>query len=146
MNALRSKIENLSKARAGFTIIELMIVVMILVILTSFAMPLLFKYRAQTIQSEARVLMSGVYTSQIAYYGENSIFSADPSILNFDPVEDTKFYKDWYIFTYPIGVNDHFIATCSTNLDTDDFRDVWELTDAERNPTNLFNDLNDTGP
>ncbi len=146
MKALKSKIVNLSKAGAGFTLIELMIVVMILVILTSFAMPLLFKYRAQTIQSEARVLMSGVYTSQIAYYGENSIFSSDPNILNFDPVRDTKFYKEWYIFTYPIDVNDHFIATCSTNLDTDAFRDVWELTDAERNPLNLFNDLNDTGP
>ena len=130
------------KSDGGFTLIELMVVVMILTILASFAIPLFLRYRSQSMQSEARVLLSGVYTSEIAYYGEFSEFSVDPEVLTFDPIMDTKFYDEWYINTYTLD-GEHFIVTCSANIDVDVFRDRWILTDNDRQPWNNWDDIND---
>ena len=128
----------------GFTLIELMVVVMIITILASFAIPLFLRYRAQSMQSEARVLLSGVYTSEIAYYGEFSEFSVDPEVLTFDPIMDTKFYQKWYINTYTdLSASEHFIVTCSANIDPDVFRDRWILTDNDRQPWNNWDDIAD---
>jgi prepilin-type N-terminal cleavage/methylation domain-containing protein len=130
----------------GFTLIELMVVTMILAIITSFAIPLFLRYRSQTMQSEARVLLNGVWTSEIAYYGEFSEFSVDPEVLTFDPILDTKFYRDWYIneYTDPGDNSHHFIVTCSANIDTDVFRDRWIVTDNDRQPWNNWDDISDS--
>ncbi|MBN1883668.1 MAG: prepilin-type N-terminal cleavage/methylation domain-containing protein [Deltaproteobacteria bacterium] len=129
----------------GFTIIELMVVVMILFIITSFAIPVFLKYRSQSMQSEARVLLSGTYTSEIAYYGEFSEFSTEPEVLNFDPIMDPKYYNDWYVNEYvnPMDGSHHFIVTCSANIDPDVFRDRWIIMDYNREPWNNWDDVND---
>jgi prepilin-type N-terminal cleavage/methylation domain-containing protein len=143
MKILRKRL--IGKGDKGFTLVELMVVVMILTILASFAIPLFLRYRSQSMQSEARVLLSGVYTSEIAYYGEFSEFSVDPDILNFDPIMDPKFYQDWYIneYTNLMDGSHHFIVTCSANIDPDVFRDRWILMDYDRNPWNNWDDISD---
>lgn len=132
------------KSDRGFTLVELMVVVMILTILASFAIPMFLRYRSQSMQSEARVLLSGAYTSEIAYYGEFSEFSVDPEVLSFDPIMDPKFYDNWYVLAYEDGnQSERFLVTCSANLDPDVFRDRWIVTDKDRNPWNNWDDIND---
>lgn len=134
--------------RSGFTLIELMIVVMILTILCSFALPLYVNYKAGAMQSEARVLLEGLWTSEISYYSDKSIYTNDYTFLGGDPRDDSKYYKNWDLIAYPAASPQNFVATCSTNLDRDVFMDSWlvssdtTLTSGEK-LVNTFNDVQD---
>ena len=134
--------------RGGFTLIELMIVVMILTILASFAIPLYVNYKAGAMQSEARVLLEGIWTSEISYYSDKSVYSDNYQLLGTNPVNDSKFYKNWDLFVYPAATLQNFVATCSTNLDRDIFLDSWmvasdtSLTSGQK-IVNTFNDVQD---
>ncbi|MBN1880670.1 MAG: prepilin-type N-terminal cleavage/methylation domain-containing protein [Deltaproteobacteria bacterium] len=128
--------------RLGFTLIELMITVAIIAILAAIAIPSFMLLQAKSKQSEARILMSGVFNAEIAYYAENSEFTGDFSVLNFQPASDPKYYKNWYLNIN--GEPDHFTATCSANIDRDTDWDVWIITERNREPWNQFNDLRNT--
>ncbi len=62
------------QGQKGFTLIELMIVVAIIGILAAIAIPNFLSYQAKARQSEAKVNLSGVYVSQVAFYGERGGF------------------------------------------------------------------------
>lgn len=136
---MKTFVKKIFRGKRGFTLIELMIMVMIVAILTSFALPVFFKYRSQSMQSEATILLASIWTNEVSHFGEKSEFSMDDSVLSFNPILDPKFYKNWYINVYDDGL--HFIATCSTNLDNDVFLDTWSVTDTDKAPHNLFNDI-----
>ena len=141
---MKNLIKKVFKAKGGFTLVELMIIVMIVTILASFALPVFFRYRSQSMQTEAKILLNGLWTSELAHYGEKSEFSMEDSVTNFNQEEEPKFYKNWYIMVYDDGL--HFIATCSSNLDDDAFLDVWRITDIDREPVNAFDDVRNIGP
>ena len=147
MNTCQKK-KSLRGNRRGFTLIELMIVVMILAILASFAIPLYVNYKAGAMQSEARVLLESIWTSEISYYSDKSIYTEDYTLLGTNPVNDSKFYKNWDLFVYPAATLQNFVATCSTNLDRDIFLDSWlvsndETVTAGDKIINTFNDVQD---
>lgn len=140
------------RKRGGFTLIELMITVMVLTILASFAIPLYINYKSGAMQSEARVLLEGIWTSEISYYSDKSVYTDNYTLLGTDPTTDSKFYKNWDIFVYMAPTFQDFVATCSTNLDSDIFLDSWivssdiSLTSGEK-IFNSFNDVRDSsGP
>lgn len=56
--------------KRGFTLIELMIVVAIIGILAAIAIPNFLKFQAKSRQSEAKSNLSGIATSEIAYFAE----------------------------------------------------------------------------
>jgi type IV pilus assembly protein PilA len=64
----------------GFTLIELMIVVAIIGILASLAIPNFLKFQAKAKQSEAKTNLKGIYTAEIAHFGEQNRYG------NFDMV------------------------------------------------------------
>ncbi len=136
------------RKRDGFTLIELMIIVMIIAILASFAIPLYVNYKAGAMQSEARVLLEGVWTGEISYYSDKSVYTDNYTLLGSNPVTSSKFYKNWDLFVYPPLTLQDFIATCSTNLDGDVFLDSWivssdtTLTSGEK-ILNTFSDVQD---
>lgn len=64
------------KNKKGFTLIELMIVVAIIGILAAIAIPSFLKYQARSRQSESKVNLKGIFTSETAYFAENSVYTA----------------------------------------------------------------------
>ena len=60
--------------QAGFSLVELMVVVGIIGILAAIAVPKLQQFTAKSKQSEARVNLKSIHTMQQAYYTENTTF------------------------------------------------------------------------
>ena len=63
------------KANAGFTLIELMIVVAIIGILAAIAIPNFMTYQAKAKQSEAKVGLGGIFTTATSFFAENNTYT-----------------------------------------------------------------------
>ncbi len=70
--------------RKGFTLIELMIVVAIIGILAAIAIPNFLKFQCKAKTSEAREMLKGVYTANVAYQGETDYFTNDMYLFGLD--------------------------------------------------------------
>ena len=73
------------KNKKGFTLIELMIVVAIIGILAAIAIPDFLKFQAKAKQSEAKTNLGAVFTTQVAYFGENNTYSTMFSMIHWEP-------------------------------------------------------------
>jgi prepilin-type N-terminal cleavage/methylation domain-containing protein len=58
----------------GFTLIELMIVVVIVGLLAAFAIPNFLRYRAQAMQAEARSNLGTIFVGELSFYTEHKEF------------------------------------------------------------------------
>ena len=72
------------RAAAGFTLIELMVVVAIIGILVAVAVPNFMRYVYKARRSEAFVALKTVHDLQVGYYGENAEYSDSFDQLGFD--------------------------------------------------------------
>ena len=89
--------------------------------------------------SEARTILSGIYTAEEAYFAEMNTYSISTDETGFEPASEPKYYK-WNV----LYVDDYgFLAVCWGNLDEDPFIDVWIGHEDDREPFHLFDDLND---
>lgn len=114
-----SKFQN----RKGFTLIELMIVVVIIGILAALAIPRFMQATTKSKQSEAKGILKQIYTMEQAYRQENDVYMAD---LNTIGVEIPVGAKYDYVVVVDGGTG--FTATATaTTLDDDDTEDVWEI-------------------
>jgi type IV pilus assembly protein PilA len=73
------------KSQKGFTLIELMIVVAIIGILAAIAIPNFLSYQARARQSEARVNLAGLYTSEVSYFGIQNTYTTDLVAVGYSP-------------------------------------------------------------
>jgi type IV pilus assembly protein PilE len=68
--------------RKGFTLMELIIVVIIIAILASIALPSFFKTTGKAKQAEANNLLGMLRSAQLRYYAEFEAYSADCGTLD----------------------------------------------------------------
>jgi type IV pilus assembly protein PilA len=118
----------LRKKAKGFTLIELMIVVVIIGILAALAIPNFLRYQAKSKQSEAKTNLASIYVSEIAYFGENNLYTAQRPLLDWAPVGHTR-----YSYTGTADATT-FLWTASGTISSTG-TDVWTI-DQVKNLTN----------
>lgn len=73
-----------NRQRAGFTIIELMVVVATIGVIASFAIPSLQKYVWRAQRNEAYLNLNGIYKAQLAYFTNNGSYADNFGDLGFE--------------------------------------------------------------
>ncbi len=148
------------KGQKGFTLIELMIVVAIIGILAAIAIPNFMTYQAKSKQSEAKGNLAGIYTSEVAYFGDNNTYSDDFGAIGFVVASTGSQRYSYQIKNFTL--NGTSAAACSTftnanltgtppaatgftaaatgNIDGDTYCDTWTIDDI-KTMTNVKNDV-----
>jgi type IV pilus assembly protein PilA len=79
------------RKQGGFSLIELMIVVAIIGILATIAIPNFKRFQSKSKQSEAKNSLGGIYTAEKAFFAEWSEFFADFRALGYCPDGQTLY-------------------------------------------------------
>ena len=117
----------------GFSLMEVMIVVVIIGILAALAYPNLEKYLKRARQTEAKTNLSAIYTAQKIYFTLHQSYAEDINELDLSLVQG-----DPYTFTMEASTST-FKAQAEGNIDDDDALDTWTI-DQDKN---LFNTIDD---
>jgi type IV pilus assembly protein PilA len=79
----------------GFSLVELMVVVAIIGILASVAVPQVNKYMAKARQSEAKTNLGSMYTAMKAFYAEYNVYDNRFQIIGFAPEGKLRYNIGW---------------------------------------------------
>ena len=110
----------------GFSLMEVMIVVVMIGILAALAYPNLEKYLKRARQTEAKTNLSAIYTAQKIYFTIHQSYADDINELDLNLVQG-----DPYTFTMEASTNT-FKAQDEGNIDDDDALDIWTI-DQDKN-------------
>jgi type IV pilus assembly protein PilA len=90
----------LKMTKDGFTLVELMIVVAIIGVLASIAVPQYSKFQAKSRQSEVRIQLGATYTVEQSFAAENSTYTVCLGQTGYNR-DGTKFYYTMGFGTVP---------------------------------------------
>ena len=101
--------KNVSTNQKGFSLIELMIVVAIIGILATIAVPNFQRFQAKARQSEAKSALSAIYAAEKAFYAEWSFYRGELRDIGYRP-EGTMNYAVGFAGIGPaIAVGSNFV-------------------------------------
>jgi len=123
-------------SQKGFTLIELMIVVVIIGILAALAIPRFMRATTKSKQSEAKQILKQIYVMQQAYRQEKDTYltgtspagSATPNAFALIGVEIGSTAR--YSYTFTVSNATAFTCTAAAlgaNLDDDSIVDTWTM-------------------
>lgn len=92
-------------------------------------------------QSEAREILEDIFYAEIAYYATEATFNHYFSKIGYTFPSKPKYYQ----FKIVRANEDGFVARAWGNLDRDDEIDIWEVTDKDRKPVCINNDVKNEG-
>lgn len=99
---------------AGFTLLELMIVVAIIGVLVALAAPNFARYQAKARQSEAKLALGAIYTGEKSFFAEYSAYIQGMTDIGYSPEGVKRFYTVGWTATTAAGSVTNYIATPST--------------------------------
>jgi prepilin-type N-terminal cleavage/methylation domain-containing protein len=123
------------RSNKGFTLIELMIVVVIIGILAALAIPRFMRSTTKAKQSEAKQLLKQVYTMQQAYRQEfdsyclNGVTASSAAQNAFAQIGVEVMPAARYSYVI-VAAQNTFTCTATANLDDDATNDVWTIDQA----------------
>jgi type IV pilus assembly protein PilA len=82
----------LKNNKSGFTLVELMVVVAIIGILATIAIPQYSKFQSKARQSEAKVVLTGMHTTLQSFASENGTFTGCLAKIGFAISGNKSFY------------------------------------------------------
>ncbi len=127
-----------SRSKAGgFTLIELMIVVSIIGILAAISIPAFLKFQCKAKQSEAKMGLKAIYTTQLAYNGEFGSYLNTTELTQFGGLDD-KTVSNSKFYSYQVTGGSTFTATATdtkTRVNSSGVQDVWTIGQDAPTPT-----------
>ncbi len=126
---------NIRSKQSGFTLIELMIVVVIIGILAAMAIPRFIAVSTKSKQSEAKLLLKQIHNNQQTYFQQNQTYWIPPGGTQANSVTPLAFAEIWVDIQLParycysiVGTPTTFVATAwSSILDDDPTQDQWTI-------------------
>ena len=136
-------LSKMRRGQKGFTLIELMIVVVIIGILAALAIPRFMRATTKSKQSEAKQVLKQIYVMQRAYKQEHDTYCCDGATMGPGAgaiatlgVETMASAR----YTYTIASTaTTFTGTATANLDDDAVIDTWTI-NQDGVLTNTIND------
>ena len=119
-------LQSIRKRFHGFSLMEVMIVVVIIGILAALAYPNLEKYLKRARQTEAKTNLSAIYTAQKIYFTLHQSYAEDINEL------ELSLAQGLYTFTVQEASTSTFKAQAEGNIDDDDALDIWTI-DQDKN-------------
>jgi type IV pilus assembly protein PilA len=118
--------------KAGFTLIELMIVVAIIGLLAALAIPNFLKFQARARQSEAKTNLKSIYTAQKSYYGDKQIYLDLFDSIGFEPEMNNRYSyfasAGAGVETRGVGCTNPVIAPAATATSCIDLNGISQIT------------------
>ena len=135
------------RKQRGFTLIEIMVVIVIIGVLAAMAIPRFMRASTKTRQSEANQILKQIYVNQRTYRQQdqtNSYYlpggpasAASPDAFSTIWIEIMSGAR--YTFTI-VGTANTFTATATADIDDDPTVDTWTM-DENGILTNTINDV-----
>jgi type IV pilus assembly protein PilA len=108
------------KRQAGFTLVELMVVVAIIGLLSAVAVPNFRKYQAKAKMSEAKLQLSALYSAEAAFFSDFNMYSNCLAYMGYNPQKEVTNRYYAIGFTVAAAINSTtYLSAQYSGLQTD---------------------------